>query len=189
MLSRKFDEALVYASVIHAAQTRKGTTVPYLSHLLAVASIALEHGATEDEAIGALLHDAAEDQGGVRRLDDIGARFGEVVRAIVLGCSDTLEEEKPAWRIRKEQYIGEISESSSSIRLVSAADKLHNVRAMLTDYRQIGDDLWSRFRVGADEQLWYYRALVSAFRETGDHGQLVDELDSVVRALEAAVRG
>ena len=129
-LSSKFDQALQYAAAIHREQIRKGTEIPYLAHLLGVASIALEHGASEDEAIGALLHDAAEDAGGLARIEDIRRNFGDAVAAIVEGCTDSVVVPKPPWRKRKEDYIAHLPSASPSVRLVSASDKLHNARAI-----------------------------------------------------------
>ncbi|MBA2344583.1 MAG: HD domain-containing protein, partial [Rubrobacter sp.] len=131
----KFEQALTYASIVHAAQRRKGTETPYITHLLAVAAIVGENGGTENEIIAALLHDAPEDQGGKERLADIRTRFGDEVADIVEACSDTFEIPKPPWRGRKEAYIAHIREASASARLVSAADKLHNARSILSDYR------------------------------------------------------
>ncbi len=138
-LSPRFESALSYAAVIHAHQQRKGTGIPYLAHLLAVTSIALEHGATEDEAIAALLHDAGEDAGGRGRIEDIRQRFGDAVADIVQGCTDTEVTPKPPWRKRKEDYIAHLADASPSTLLVSAADKLHNARAILSDLRVHGE--------------------------------------------------
>jgi (p)ppGpp synthase/HD superfamily hydrolase len=182
-LSERFEKALVYAAVVHAGQTRKGTGIPYIGHLIGVTGIALEYGANEDEAIGALLHDAAEDAGGAGRIEDIRVRFGENVAKIVEGCTDTVITPKPPWRERKEKYIAHIKHVDASTILVSAADKLHNTRAILRDLRRDGDALWSRFRGGKEGSLWYYRALVSAFRPHGD-SDLIDELDRVVSEIE-----
>jgi (p)ppGpp synthase/HD superfamily hydrolase len=187
-LSQKFEEALVYASVVHGGQIRKATGIPYIAHLLGVASIAFEYGADEDEAIGALLHDAAEDAGGAARIDDIRVRFGEKVATIVEGCTDTLETPKPPWRERKEKYLAHLKETDSSTRLVSAADKLFNTRSILRELRQRGDAIWARFSGGKKDRLWYYRALVTAFRRHGDHSDLIDELDRVVTEIEKLVR-
>lgn len=186
-LSQRFEEALRYAAVIHAGQMRKGTGIPYLSHLLAVAAIALEHGATEDEAIGALLHDAGEDAGGEGRIADIRLRFGDAVAGIVQGCTDTVANPKPEWRPRKEAYIAHVPQASASVRLVSAADKLHNARSILRDYRRLGEALWPRFNGGKDGTLWYYRSLVAAFRQAGD-SELIDELDRTVAEIERLSR-
>ena len=182
-LSERFEKALVYAAVVHAGQTRKGTGIPYIGHLIGVTSIALEYGANEDEAIGALLHDAAEDAGGAGRIEDIRVRFGENVAKIVEGCTDTVITPKPPWRERKEKYIAHVKHADASTILVSAADKLHNTRAILRDLRKDGDAVWSRLRGGKEGSLWYYRALVSAFRARGD-SDLIDELDHVVSEIE-----
>jgi (p)ppGpp synthase/HD superfamily hydrolase len=186
-LSQKFEEALVYASVVHGGQVRKATGIPYIAHLLGVASIAFEYGANEDEAIGALLHDAAEDAGGAARIDDIRVRFGEKVATIVEGCTDTLETPKPPWRERKEKYLAHLKETDSWTRLVSGADKLFNTRSILREIRRRGDAVWARFSGGKKDRLWYYRALVTAFRQHGDHSDLIDELDRVVTEIEKLV--
>lgn len=182
-LSHRFEEALTWATQLHASQERKGTGIPYVSHVLAVAAIALEHGATENEAIAALLHDAVEDQGGARTLAEIETRFGTEVAGIVSGCSDTDTIPKPPWRERKEAYVAHLTEASKSVRLVSASDKLHNARAILSDLRLIGEALWGRFSGGRDGTLWYYRALAEAFRIHGP-ARLASELGLVVREIE-----
>ena len=176
-------EAFEYAARLHATQLRKGSGVPYVAHLLSVAGIALHYGAGEDEAIAALLHDAVEDQGGAPILAEIERRFGPSVAAIVAGCTDADTIPKPPWRGRKEAYLAHVAEASTSVRLVSAADKLDNARSILSDYRQLGESLWSRFTGGREGTLWYYRSLVTAFRAAGD-GPLVAELDRVVSELE-----
>jgi len=185
-LSTRFQDALLYATEAHAAQRRKGTAIPYVSHVLMVAGIVLENGGDEDEAIAALLHDAVEDQGGEARLADINARFGARVAAIVLGCSDCTTRPKPPWEDRKRRYLQHVRSAPASDRLVSAADKLANARAILADYRIDGDSLWVRFNASRDQILWYYRELVSAFREAGP-SPLVDELARVVSDLESLV--
>ena len=186
VLSAKFTEALIYATQLHATQVRKGSGVPYIAHLLGVASLALEYGATEEEAIAALLHDAIEDQGGAPIRAEIQRRFGETVAAIVEGCTDTDITPKPPWRDRKEAYIAHIATASASVRLVSAADKLYNAQSILKDYRQLGDDLWQRFTGKKEGTLWYYRSLVEAFRQA-DSNPLIEELDRVVSELERLV--
>lgn len=186
MLSERFTEALTFAAQLHASQIRKGSGVPYLAHLLGVASIALEYGANEDEAIAALLHDAIEDQGGAATREEIRRRFGDTVTDIVDGCTDADTIPKPPWRQRKEEYIAHIPTASSSVRLVSASDKLHNVRSILHDYRRLGDSLWERFHGGKDGTLWYYRSLVEVFRST-ELTPLVEELERVVEELEILV--
>jgi (p)ppGpp synthase/HD superfamily hydrolase len=187
-LTARFEEALVYAARLHAGQVRKGTNIPYIAHLLAVAGIALEHGATEDEAIAALLHDAAEDQGGQATLEEIRKRFGDAVAEIVAGCTDSWKIPRPRWRKRKEAYLAHLPEASESVRLVSAADKLHNARSILADYRELGESLWGRFRGGRQGTLWYYRSLVETLRGVGPP-RLVEELDRVVSELECLVSG
>jgi (p)ppGpp synthase/HD superfamily hydrolase len=184
MLSVRFREALVYAAELHEKQVRKGSDTPYVAHLLSVASLALEHGANEDEAIAALLHDAIEDQGGDPTRQEIRRRFGDAVTAIVDGCTDAEVIPKPPWRARKETYIAHIAEGSSpSVRLVSSADKLHNARSILADYRTLGEKLWSRFSGGREGTLWYYRALCDAYRAAGGT-PLLEELERTVAELE-----
>jgi (p)ppGpp synthase/HD superfamily hydrolase len=186
MLSERFREALVFATELHATQVRKGSGVPYAAHLLGVASIALEYGANEDEAIAALLHDAIEDQGGAATREEIRRRFGETVAAIVDGCTDADTSPKPPWRSRKEAYVAKIPHAPASVRLVSMSDKLYNARSIVQDYRQLGDELWQRFQGGKDGTLWYYRACSDAFRAAGA-SPLQQELERVVQTLEALV--
>ena len=186
ILSHRFTQALVYATELHAEQIRKGSKVPYISHLLGVASIALEYGADEDEAIAALLHDAIEDQGGQTVRAEIRVRFGERVTEIVDGCTDTDTTPKPPWAERKKAYIARISSTLPSVRLVSAADKLHNIRSILKDYRTQGDVVWDLFKGGKQGTLWYYRSLVAAFHEA-DSTPIVIELDRLVTELESLV--
>jgi (p)ppGpp synthase/HD superfamily hydrolase len=183
LLSERFTTALTYATQLHAQQVRKGSGVPYIAHLLGVASIALEHGANEDEAIAALLHDAIEDQGGAATREEIRRRYGDNVTAIVDGCTDADSIPKPPWRQRKEAYIAHILTASSSVRLVSAADKLYNAQSILKDYRIVGESLWERFQGGRTGTLWYYRSLVDAFKKT-EVTPLVEELERVVLELE-----
>jgi (p)ppGpp synthase/HD superfamily hydrolase len=182
-LSPRFEDALTFATRLHTGQVRKGTTVPYISHLLAVTAIVIEQGGDEDEAIAALLHDAVEDQGGPPTREEIRIRFGETVVAIVDGCTDADTIPKPPWQERKEAYIAHVRHASPSVRLVSAADKLHNARSILLDYRQLGEALWGRFTGGREGTLWYYRALADAFHEI-ESTPLTDELDRTVRELE-----
>jgi len=186
MLSERFTNALIFATQLHAKQTRKGGKIPYIAHLLGVASIALENGANEDEVIAALLHDAIEDQGGAATREEIRRRFGDTVTEIVDGCTEIDGTPKPPWRQRKEAYIAHIPTASASVRLVSACDKLHNVRSILNDYRLLGDAVWNRFKGGKDGTLWYYRSLIEAFRTAGST-PIVDELERVVGELERLV--
>lgn len=183
-LSRRFEDALTYATRLHAGQIRKGTTIPYIAHLLAVTSIVLEQGGNEDEAIAALLHDAIEDQGGASTREEIRRRFGETVVEIVNGCTDAEVVPKPPWRMRKEEYIAHLRDAPASVRLVSAADKLHNARAILADYRSEGESLWKRFHGEKAGTLWYYRSLVDVLRKTGPT-PLIEELERVVSEIEA----
>lgn len=163
MLTDRFDDALVYAARVHRDQLRKGSRVPYISHLLAVSSLTLEHGGDEEQAIAALLHDAAEDQGGVTRLKDIEGRYGERVAKIVADCTDTFDDPKPAWRPRKEAYIAALGRKHADSLLVSLADKTHNAEAIITDRLDAGEAIWSRFTGGRDGTIWYYGELSRAF--------------------------
>ena len=181
--TRRFDEACVYAREVHGAQTRKGGDVLYLGHLLGVASIVIDDGGTEDEAIAGLLHDAAEDHGGRDRLADIRARFGPIVAAIVEDCTDSWSTPKEPWKERKQRYVAHARTLASSSLRVSAADKVHNAYAILRDLRTIGDDVWTRFNARPDDVVKYYQDLTRAFRQAGG-GRLVDELDRIVRGIE-----
>jgi len=187
MTTARFEAALAYAHQVHQGQRRKGTGIPYIAHILGVAAIALEYGANEDEAIGALLHDAAEDGGGEATLAEIRARFGDAVADIVLGCSDSLvedPEDKLPWMERKENYLAHLEHANGSVCLVSAADKLHNVRSIIRDYREHGDDVWQRFQGRRDGTLWYYETvadtLIRRFRS-----QLTRDLQEEVERLLA----
>ena len=185
-LSYRFEDALLMATRLHANQKRKGADIPYVSHLLAVASLVLEEGGTEDQAIAALLHDAVEDQGGRDTLERIREEFGEDVAKIVDECTDAYDKPKPEWRKRKENYIVAIAHKSQMAREVSVADKLHNARSILIDYRSIGEELWDRFTGGKDGTIWYYRSLVEAF-ETHDNSRIVAELRRVVEEIERTI--
>src|SRR5690349_13606747 len=187
-LSEKFEEALVYATQAHGNQMRKKTGIPFVAHILGVTAIALEYGASETEAISALLHDTVEDCGGAERLRDIRRKFGDDVASIVDGCTDTYETPKPPWLERKRRYIEHLNSSDSSTRLVSASDKLHNTRAILAELRRHGLEVFERFAGKKDGTLWYYRTLVTSFRRFGDHADLIDELDRVVSGIEQCVR-
>lgn len=181
MLTSAFEKALVYAFRVHTGQIRKGSGVPYISHLLAVAALVLEAGGNETEAIAALLHDAVEDQGGRERLAEIRKEFGPEVAAIVEGCSDTMEDPKPEWWERKRKYLAHLPEAPASVLLVSVADKLHNARCILADHQKIGEEVWSRFKTGKEGTLWYYQELVRAYRQsTKVPTVLVNELERVV---------
>lgn len=179
---KKFEEALVYAARLHRDQRRKGTDVPYVTHLLAVAAIVGENGGSEDEVVAALLHDAIEDTAATR--EELAERFGERVAEIVSLCSDADAHPKPPWRGRKEAYVERARHAPAPVRLVSAADKLHNARSILADLRVLGEGLWERFTGGRDGTLWYYRALVDAYAEAGPN-PVVEELGRVVEEIEA----
>ena len=183
MAAERFEQALVFATRLHAGQRRKGSGVPYISHLLAVCALTIEYGGDEDEAIAALLHDVIEDQGGEVARVEILRRFGPRVTEIVEGCTDTYESPKPPWRARKEAYVRRVREASTSVRLVSACDKIHNARSLVMDYRICGEELWSRFTGGRDGTLWYYRAMVNTLRSAGTT-PVVEELDRAVTELE-----
>jgi (p)ppGpp synthase/HD superfamily hydrolase len=181
LLTSRFEDALIYAARLHAGQKRKGTNIPYMAHLMSVAALVLEDGGDENEAIGALLQDVVEDQGVLR--EEIGQRFGEKVKTIVDGCTDADVIPKPPWRERKERYIEHLRHTPPEVRRVSLADKLHNARAILADYRVLGDDLWERFNGRKEGTLWYYRALLEAFQETGSTC-MIEEFERVVVELE-----
>jgi (p)ppGpp synthase/HD superfamily hydrolase len=186
-LTERFKDALCWATELHSNQRRKGSGIPYVAHLLGVASLVLEYGGDEDEAIAALLHDAVEDQGGQEIRQKIAAKFGETVAQIVDGCTDADTIPKPPWRERKEAYIAHLKSASPSILLVSSCDKLYNVRTILADYRRIGDEIWERFKGGKkDGSLWYYQALVKEYKKTGSH-PVYDELERAVNELLSIV--
>ena len=187
-LTSKFVEALQYVAEKHGTQTRKASDVPYLGHLLSVAGLVIEADGTETQAIAALLHDAAEDQGGEETLAEIREKFGADVATIVDECSDTFETPKPPWRQRKESYIRHLPDASDDAIIVSLADKLDNARAILRDFRAHGDQLWQRFSVQDPQlHLWYYRSLLQVYAQRIDNW-MVHELRDVVDALEDAIR-
>ena len=186
LLTGRFQRAFTLASEIHATQLRKGTSIPYLAHLMAVAALVLEHGGDEDAAIGALLHDAVEDAAdGAQTEARIRSEFGNHVADIVLGCSDAIAEPghaKPPWRDRKARYIRHIAdEQDPDVLLVSACDKIHNLRSIIADLRAIGPALWDRFsQPDPASQLWYYQSLTTAYA-----GRIPPELsDELNRALD-----
>jgi len=187
ILTARFQKALVYAAQLHANQMRKGSDVPYIAHLLGVASLVLEYGGSEDEAIAALLHDAVEDQGGAQTLEIIRSRFGITVAMIVLGCSDSQTFPKPPWRQRKEAYLAHLRNSLPGVLLVTSADKLYNARSILSDYRHIGPKLWERFKGDKEGTLWYYHSLVVSLSEFG-MTPIVAELARTVEEIERVVK-
>jgi hypothetical protein len=191
ILTSRLAHAFAFASSVHATQVRKGTSIPYLSHLMAACSLVIEHGGSEDAAIAALLHDAAEDAGGHPMLARIRAEFGEKVASIVAACTDTFDNPKPPWLLRKERYIAHLMElQDAEALLVSAADKVHNARAILHDLHAVlePESVWGRFSASPQSIGWYYGSLERALRRgLPDHrgSALADEL---TRALDAIAR-
>jgi (p)ppGpp synthase/HD superfamily hydrolase len=198
----RFQRALLLASELHATQTRKGTRIPYVAHLLGVAATVMEHGGGEDEAIAALLHDAVEDQGGDATAERIRAAFGERIRELVLALSDwpssrpkgevvpraatSTVEPKPPWRARKEQYLAHLAATDDAVRLVSMADKLYNAQSLARDLRAHGAATLDRFTGGREGTLWYYEALVATYAKTSSRGTaLFAELAEVVVELRS----
>lgn len=183
ILTERFDKAFAYARYLHRDQLRKGTSIPYIAHLLAVSALVLEDGGDEDQAVAALLHDAVEDHGGHETLSEIRELFGKRVAQIVEGCSDSFTTPKPPWRDRKERYIEHLRQADAGVRRVSLADKLHNSRAILLDLRQEGEQTWNRFIGGKQGTLWYYRALVDVFK-SGQPSPFIDEFARTVMEIE-----
>jgi len=212
-LTNRYAEALQLAYKLHKKQYRKGTEIPYLSHLLAVSAIVMEHGGSEDEAIAALLHDAVEDAGkasvlqsvrevlgdpdlapaeaGTRVLEYIRERFGDAVAHIVRECSDAETDPKPPYLERKRACLSRLREAPPPARLVSAADKLHNLRAIVADYRVHGEALWQRFvsEVESTEEkrrltLWYYRELAREFSSARGPGVIGAELERLLASFD-----
>jgi (p)ppGpp synthase/HD superfamily hydrolase len=182
-LTSRFDDAFQFAHHLHANDTRKGTSAPCIGHLMGVASMVLDDGGTEDEAIAALLHDAAEDHGGRATVETIRFRFGDAVAKIVEDCTDSWETPKRPWMERKLAYMDHARRLSPSSLRVSAADKVHNTYAILRDLRNIGEDVWQRFNANPDDVMWYYQGLVRSYHEAGG-GRLVDELERIVHGIE-----
>jgi (p)ppGpp synthase/HD superfamily hydrolase len=177
-LTKNFDKALQYATRLHREQARKGTQIPYVSHVLAVAAIVLDYGGTETQAIAALLHDAVEDCGGRPILVKIRKQFGREVAAIVEACTDSFEEgPKRDWKERKEEYLGHLGECAPASLIVVAADKLHNLTAIERDLELLGTDLWSRFNAPPKLQKWYYGQVIKIWKKRLKN--------PIVRSLEA----
>lgn len=178
--------ALTTAAQIHGTQVRKGTEIPYLSHLLGACSIALDYGANEDEAIAALLHDAIEDVEPIAAARATAWSFGDEVGRIVEGCTQSDVSDTRPWRERREAYLARLAGEDRSILLVSASDKLHNARSIVRDLRRDGESVWARFSAPPEETLWYYRSLVTAYRNNPAHEPtLIDELDRTVTEMES----
>jgi (p)ppGpp synthase/HD superfamily hydrolase len=184
LLTERYALAFAYANRLHAQQLRKGTTVPYISHLMSVSALVLEAGGDEDEAIAALLHDAVEDQGGADTLAEIGRQFGEQVAAWVAACSDTMIQPKPPWRERKEVYLQRLLTMPEAVVRIAIADKLHNARCTLADLQKDGNQVWQRFKTGREGTLWLYRAFLSRC-PAGIAPGLLQELQQVIEAIES----
>jgi (p)ppGpp synthase/HD superfamily hydrolase len=187
-LGRRFLNAFLFAAEKHAGQARKASTIPYISHLMGVASLVLEAGGDEDLAIAALLHDVVEDCGGAPMLKEVRRRFGKRVANVVDGCTDTDIDPKPPWRARKENYLRHLREADRDTRLVSAADKLHNVRSILADYWDDGESIWARFNGGREGTLWYYRVLLDEFLRSKPN-RITRDFKLAVKDLESAAKG
>jgi (p)ppGpp synthase/HD superfamily hydrolase len=187
-LGSRFLQAFDFAFEKHAGQTRKASSAPYIAHLMGVASLVLEFGGDEEMAAAALLHDVVEDCGGAPMLKEIERKFGNRVAKIVDGCTDSDTDPKPPWQERKETYIRHLKTADAETRLVSAADKLHNVRAIIADYHEVGESVWARFSGGREGTLWYYRALLQEFLRD-KHNRLIRELELTVCELECLAEG
>jgi (p)ppGpp synthase/HD superfamily hydrolase len=182
-LSNRFEQALVYAAQVHENQVRKGSDIPYLSHLLSVAALVLEDGGDEDEAIAGLLHDAVEERGSLEIREAILVQFGERVASIVDACTESCTIPKPPWRDRKLRYIEQMRHASPSVLRVSMADKLHNARSILADRDREGEAVWDKFKGGKAGTLWFYRSLLEIYR-LGGSNFLLSEIDRTVDRLE-----
>lgn len=184
LITQRFIKALQLAAQLHRLQMRKGTNIPYFSHLLAVCALVLEDGGDEDEAIAALLHDAVEDQGGEETLSVIHEQFGDRVAEIVRGCSDSFGVPKPPWKERKEAHLGHLCNTSSGVWRVSLADKLHNARTIVRELHTQGEAIWKKFNGGKEGTLWYYREFVAILKERYP-SSLLDELERLIEQMEA----
>jgi (p)ppGpp synthase/HD superfamily hydrolase len=187
-LGPRFLRAFLFAAEMHKGQTRKASTIPYITHLMGVASLVLEAGGDEDLAIAALLHDVVEDCGGAPMLKEVRRQFGKRVAKVVDGCTDADTDPKPPWRERKEKYIRHLKAADADTQLVSAADKLNNVRSILSDYRAVGESVWSRFNGGREGTLWYYRTLLDVFLRR-KRNRITRELELAVSELDALAAG
>lgn len=184
MLTHRYDDALAYASRLHRDQQRKGSGIPYITHLVSVSALVLEYGGDEDQAIGGLLHDAVEDQGGLPTAREIESRFGNRVMQIVLDCSDSDGQDKAPWKQRKLAYLAGIASKSDDATLVTACDKLHNASSIVTDLHRVGPAVFDRFTAGRDGTLWYYAELANALSRRLP-GPLTDKLARKVQRMTA----
>ena len=189
-LTSRFTSAVDYARIVHI-ERRKGSGIPYMAHLTGVAAMVMGEAGhvgfpvTEDMVIAALLHDAVEDHGGRPRLAHIEANFGANVARMVEGLSDSFAGDagnKESWLERKRNYIERLKDEPADIRLISAADKLYNARAILEHYRDVGPEVWKRFKRGRNDQIWYFDTLISVFNATGTN-RIVRELERVLEEL------
>jgi len=190
VLSERFTRAVDYARRLHT-EYRKGTRIPYMAHLLGVASLVMgEAGGpipvTEDMVIAAILHDTVEDHRGQKRLNDVEATFGKDVARMVAALSDSLVEEhekKEAWDVRKRKYLDRLPGEDEDALLICIADKLYNARSIVVDYQAVGPAVFDRFKASADRQLWYYHALLDIFQSRIGENKLVKELEKSVNEL------
>ena len=184
-LTDRFSRALTLTHELHQTQTRKDGKVPYISHLMGVSALVLRYGGNEDEAIAALLHDAAEDQGGKKALVLIQEEFGEIVAHIVKGCSDTLQMPKPPWKQRKLEYIAHLKNTDESTLIVAASDKLYNALDSIRTHAIIKENMWNLFKVTEEETRWYYRCLAEIFvQRRTEFPRLTSLVDETVRTIE-----
>ena len=182
---KKYYEALSFAAQLHDGQFRKGSKVPYLTHLMTVSSYVFEFGGSEDQAIAGLLHDAIEDQGNKTYLKELEKLFGSEVSRIVAACTDTEVEPKPPWEERKKAYLEKLGEKDSSIKLVVACDKFHNAQCIVRDVKLYGPDVWKRFNAEPARILWYYETLVVNLTDL--NSVLIKLLDMEVKEIKKLI--
>ncbi len=213
-LSKRFHEAVSLAIEVHGKDVRKGTDIPYISHLFSVCSLVLYDGGSENEAIAALLHDTLEDHPEMVTPGMLQEKFGKEVLSIIQNCSDTPKNytggPKAPWMERKKKYLehlgrlfSDVADRDSSNDLqrkhaeqvlrVSMADKLDNVRSMVADYRRLGEEFWKRFNAGKDQQLWFLQSLLEVYTRgheaTGAGLHLLEEFQRSVAELEGLAKG
>ncbi len=181
--SPKFEQALVFSNQVHAEQKRKGSGAPYFAHIMGVTALVLEDGGTEEEAIAALLHDSAEDQGGQAMLDTIREKFGAKVAQIVEECSDTLETPKPSWKRRKENHLQVLESAAQETIRIMLADKIYNARNLLRGLTEHGDQVWESFKGGREGTLWYFHQMHALFHRRRT-GYMLDEFTRLIHAIE-----
>ena len=185
----KYLEAYVYSFELHKKQTRKGSNIPYFTHLSSVSNLIIENNGTTTQAIAGLLHDAVEDQGGAKTLAAIKRKFGPKVAKIVDQCSDTTIKPKPPWKTRKIKYIKDIKNKTQDTLLVSLCDKYHNANCILSDYQKVGEEIWDRFTASKQETFWYYESLYKEFKKyLKNHLELIkafkDTVDEMKRIIQ-----